>query len=70
MSQHHDIIKGALDKQEASRVDCPIMINPRCHPQARWMVHVNGKKRLVYLSCAVCDRLMTVIKARKQRDTK
>lgn len=63
------IINGALEKQKSSGMECPIMVSPRCHPGANWLVHVDGRKRLVYLSCARCDRLITTVRAGREIGT-
>lgn len=65
-----EIMDSACYNQKQAKVDCPIMIHPKCHPKSSFMVHVDGKKGLIYLSCGRCDRLVSVAKVKRSIGTK
>lgn len=58
-----EIFEGAVRQQGA--VDCPIRMFPKCHPRSHIEIHVDGKRRKIYFSCAKCDRPITTITIRK-----
>ena len=55
-----NLLLAALSKQ--IKINAPILAHPKCHKNAHFDVHVDGKKRIIYLSCSACDRLISVIK--------
>ena len=65
-----EIMDSAYYNQKYLNVDCPIMISPKCHPQSSFVVHVDGKQGLIYLSCSRCDRLLSVAKVKRAIRTK
>lgn len=50
-----------------SMSDCPIRLTPQCHPHASVDVYIHARKRLFYLCCSKCDRVLSPIKTRKPR---
>lgn len=59
-----ELFQGVLKAQQASKMDCPLKIFPKCHRKANFDVFVDAKKKLIVLVCGKCDRTVSTIKIR------
>lgn len=49
--------------QKKTKLDCPLSVVPKCHPkQELFRVHVDGKRRIIFLSCPKCDKPISIIR--------
>lgn len=56
------LLKTIAEAQSKSKMNCPLRIYPSCHPLSSIDVFVDGKKKMITLSCAKCDRILCLIK--------
>ena len=64
MNMCSELLATAKKKQNKNDMPCPMNIVPKCHPRSHFDVHVDGRRRMIYLSCAVCDKLISLIKVK------
>lgn len=57
----HEMMTGMKQKQDKSKLQCPIQLLSKCHPKSPILVHVDGNKSKVYLSCSKCERVIATI---------
>lgn len=57
-----EILQAAIKGQLVEGIDSPMRVTPKCHPRCHCEIHVDPRKRIIYLSCSRCDRPITKIK--------
>lgn len=50
-----------LFKIASKKMDCPILLWPKCHPSAHLDVYVDARRHKIVLCCSQCDKPITDI---------
>ena len=61
MNVCHELLSSVSRHQTKHKLPCPVLAYPNCHKDGHFLVHVDGKKRIIFLSCSVCDKPISII---------
>ena len=58
-----ELLAIVAQHQDKEHIPCPITIKPTCHPRVKLLrVHVDGNRKIIYLTCPVCDHIISRIR--------